>query len=135
LIETFRSRCKCRDKISQVPQPTFWKCQEFLGCQDWLKNHVGIETLDQDQVETNQDPQAYKLIRSCSADDKPKSQTYKSYFFGFKCFSFGLHSLLRGEENLLLTFWVFKKCLGLYCFVIAIIYALSLYVCLTTFRI
>jgi hypothetical protein len=44
--------------------------------------------------------------------------------------------LCLGEKKIsYLRFGSLKKCLGLYCFVIAIIYALSLYVCLTTFRI
>jgi hypothetical protein len=39
----------------------FWNCLDFLGRRDLLFASVKIERLDRDHVETNQDPQAYKL--------------------------------------------------------------------------
>ena len=46
-------------EISQLLRPTFCNCWDFLGCRDLLLPSVEIETLDQDHVKTNWDPQAY----------------------------------------------------------------------------
>jgi len=46
-------------EISQLSRPTFCNCWDFLGCRDLLLPSVEIETLDQDHVKTNWDPQAY----------------------------------------------------------------------------
>ncbi len=53
LIETFGSRHWCRDKIKKSQS---WS--RFLGCQDELFDNVEIESLNQDMVETNREPQA-----------------------------------------------------------------------------
>ncbi len=46
LIETFR-----------LSRSNFWKCQDFLDHWDKLFESVEIETLDQDTIKTNWDPQ------------------------------------------------------------------------------
>jgi hypothetical protein len=45
-------------KISRLSRQTFWKCQDFLNCRDEQFDDVETETLDQDHVKTNGDPQA-----------------------------------------------------------------------------
>ncbi len=45
-------------KISRLSRQNFWKCQDFLDCRDELFDDVEIETLDQDTINTNWDPQA-----------------------------------------------------------------------------
>ena len=63
-IEIFWSGRWCRDKIeiSRSSRLTFWRCRDFLNCRDSLFDNVEIESLDQDHVETNRDPQAYILL-------------------------------------------------------------------------
>ncbi len=59
-IDTFGTGRWCRDKIkiyqSQLSRLTFWKCQDFLDCQDRLSASVEIESLDREsrsrQIET-----------------------------------------------------------------------------------
>ncbi len=67
-IETFGSGHWCQDEIeksqsilieiSRLSRQTFWKSQDFLNCRDKLFDNVEIETLNQNHVETNRDPQA-----------------------------------------------------------------------------
>ncbi len=42
----------------KMPRHRFWKFQDFLDCQDLLFDSAKIKSLDQDTIETNQDPQA-----------------------------------------------------------------------------
>jgi hypothetical protein len=45
-------------ETSQSSRQAFRNCWDFLDCQDLLFASVKIKSLDQDHVETNQDPQA-----------------------------------------------------------------------------
>jgi hypothetical protein len=42
---------------------TFWQCQDFLDCWVKLFDDVEIESLEQDTIKTNQDPQAYINVK------------------------------------------------------------------------
>ncbi len=59
-IETFQWWCRDKIEISQsrLLRQAFWNCQDFLDCRDLLFASVELESLDQDHVEANQDPQA-----------------------------------------------------------------------------
>jgi hypothetical protein len=45
-------------EISQLSRQRFWKFRDFFDCGDLIFDSVEIESLDQDTIETNRDPQA-----------------------------------------------------------------------------
>jgi hypothetical protein len=49
---------KLYSKTSRLSRQAFGYCQDFLNHRDLLFASVEIESLNQDHVETNQDPQA-----------------------------------------------------------------------------
>ncbi len=55
-VETNFFKVSISTEISQLSRHTFWRCRDFLDCQDALFDNV--ETLDRDRFETNRDPQA-----------------------------------------------------------------------------
>ena len=67
-------------ETSQSSKQAFWKCRDFLYCQDQLSASVEIESLNRDTIKTNWDPQAY-LFHSIKSFCVPFFSRLKNFSF------------------------------------------------------